>query len=71
MRVPVKRHALPVYKKNRIASLLCIFETTIVWMCLANKQARYFEFNTKQPIYHVLETRFGPFLVLRNERSRN
>ena len=23
------RHALPIYKKNRIASLLCIFETTI------------------------------------------
>ena len=29
MRVAVKSHALPVYKKNRIASLLCIFEITI------------------------------------------
>ena len=29
MRVAVKSHALPIYKKNRIASLLCIFETTI------------------------------------------
>ena len=29
MRVAVNSHALPVYKKNRIASLLCIFETTI------------------------------------------
>ena len=29
MRVVVKNHALPVYKKNRIASLLCIFESTI------------------------------------------
>ena len=29
MRVAVKNHALPVYKKNRIASLLCIFESTI------------------------------------------
>ena len=30
MRVAVENHALPVYKKNRIASLLCIFESTIV-----------------------------------------
>ena len=29
MRVAVKSHNLPVHKKNRIASLLCIFETTI------------------------------------------
>ena len=29
MRVAVKSHALPIYKKNRIASLLCVFETTI------------------------------------------
>ena len=29
MRVAVKNHALPVYKKNRIAPLLCIFESTI------------------------------------------
>ena len=28
MRMAVNSHALPVYKKNRIASLLCIFETT-------------------------------------------
>ena len=27
--VAMKSHALPVYKKNKIASLLCIFETTI------------------------------------------
>ena len=30
MRVTVKNHALPVYKKNRIASFLCIFETIII-----------------------------------------
>ena len=30
MRVAVKSNASPVYKKNTIASLLCIFETTIV-----------------------------------------
>ena len=29
MRVAVENYALPVYKKNRIASLLCIFESTI------------------------------------------
>ena len=30
MREAVNSHALPIYEKNRIASLLCIFETTIV-----------------------------------------
>ena len=29
MRVAVNSHALPVYKKNRFASLPCIFETII------------------------------------------
>ena len=29
MGIAVKTHALPVYKKHRIASLLCIFESTI------------------------------------------
>ena len=29
MRVAVKNHALPVFKKNRLALLLCIFETII------------------------------------------
>ena len=32
MRVAVKNHALPVFKKNRIALLLCIFETIIFAM---------------------------------------
>ena len=31
MRMAVNSHALPVYNKHRIASLLCIFETTIVY----------------------------------------
>ena len=29
MRVAVNSHALPVHKKKRIASLICIFETTV------------------------------------------
>ena len=29
MRMAVNSLALPIYKKNRFASLLCIFETTI------------------------------------------
>ena len=29
MRVAVNNHSLPIYKKNRIASLLCIFKSTI------------------------------------------
>ena len=39
MRVAVISHALPIYKKKRIASLLCIFETTI----LSNKITPYFQ----------------------------
>ena len=30
MREAVNNHALPIYKKNRRASLLCIFESTIM-----------------------------------------
>ena len=36
MRVAVIIHALPIYKKNRIASLLCIFETTIFLLFVIN-----------------------------------
>ena len=32
MRVAMNSHALPTYKKNRIASLLCNFETTIEYI---------------------------------------
>ena len=32
MRVAVISHALPVYKKNRIASLPSIFETIVVYV---------------------------------------
>ena len=35
MRGSVNSHALPVYKQNRIASLLCIFET-IIYGCIYN-----------------------------------
>ena len=35
MRVAVNSHALPVYTKNRIASLLCIFETIILHVRMA------------------------------------
>ena len=41
MRVAVNSHALHIYKKNRIASLLCIFETIIEpdFPCLADEIA--------------------------------
>ena len=45
MRVTVKSHALPVYKKNRIVSLLCIFESTIhviVMRCAIKLQLIFF-----------------------------
>ena len=32
MRAAVKNHTLPVFKKNRIALLLCIFETIIQYV---------------------------------------
>ena len=39
----VKNHALPVCKKNRIASLLCIFESIIKpdFPCLADEIANH------------------------------
>ena len=46
MCVAVNSHALPVYKKNRIASLLCIFETTIILFC-------------KYTVLYILHTKFG------------
>ena len=39
MRVAVNSHALPIYKKNRIASLLCIFETTLSLVSFCDKSA--------------------------------
>ena len=39
MRVAVNSHALPVYKKNRIASLPGIFETTILVQTAKDKWA--------------------------------
>ena len=37
MRVAVNSHALPVYKENRIASLLCIFENTITFLFISRR----------------------------------
>ena len=39
MHVAVNNHALPVFKKNRIASLLCIFETIIHILLLQQQQS--------------------------------
>ena len=46
MRMAVNSHALPIYKKSKIASLLCIFETTIIclFVCLLDLM-RYVEVN--------------------------
>ena len=41
MCVAVNSHALPIYKKNRIASLLCIFETTIDNLHMQHGDNRY------------------------------
>ena len=47
MRVAVKSHALPVYKKNRIASLLFIFETIIIFIVTHSfSEIIYFELFT-------------------------
>ena len=50
MRVAVTNHALPFYKKNRIASLLCIFETTIASLI---RQSGYLQI-TEIPRFDVL-----------------
>ena len=38
VRVTVNSHALPVHKKNRVTSLLCIFETTVHSQYLGSKK---------------------------------
>ena len=45
VRVAVNSHALPVHKKNRITSLLCIFETIILWVsCPGRPISLYFDY---------------------------
>ena len=52
VRVAVNSHALPVHKKNRITSLLCIFET-IIQVCFTSKSfSRYYS------AYLVIERKF-------------
>ena len=41
MRVAVNSHALPVYKKYSIASLICIFETTTLFCLCELLLAKY------------------------------
>ena len=57
MRIAVKNHALPVYKKNRIASLLCIFENTIMKKCKDKHFIQLNLFNWSITIsWHVLSS---------------
>ena len=51
MRVTVKSHALPVYKKNRIVSLLCIFESIVVIHSFDTKKTQN-GVNKKDKIMH-------------------
>ena len=70
MRVAVNSHALPIYKKNRIASLLCIFETIIVayenhCLCVYKKvshlpsQLGIFVFTFTVKRFHI----YGPYYI--------
>ena len=57
VRVAVNSHALPVHKKNRITSLLCIFETIIhvsVYCVKNNASIRLYQPNFKMHDVHVL-----------------
>ena len=55
MREAVNNHALPIYKKNRVASLLCIFESTIPVYCVTNNASiRLYQPNFKMHDVHVL-----------------
>ena len=53
MRVAVKNHALPVFMKNRIALLLCIFETIIA---LHKEESIYI--NSKMGVYCLTKKAF-------------
>ena len=64
VRVAVNSHALPVHKKNRITSLLCIFETIILYnifvgggteLVLTDNGALCTKVTLCQPKYHNLK----------------
>ena len=66
MRVAVINHALPIFKKNRIASLLCIFETKIPGISNTLRE-KYLGLYTNVLYYsanHVYRRRPGPGHVL-------
>ena len=67
MLVAVNNHTLPIYKKNRIASLLCIFETTICALCF--RQDRYSP--VKSSIYNMPQTTPGMFVLKRELGGKN
>ena len=58
MLIAVKNHALPVYKKNRIASLLCIFESTIA-CCIGLKSII-----THEDLHHNVNVDTRNFAIL-------
>ena len=75
MRVAVNSHALPVYKKNRIASLLCIFEAMILSITLLQNIANTL-FNTigeiKSPLLYCFrfETILNSWMLSQKYRQR-
>ena len=75
MRVAVNSHDLPVYKKNRIASLLCIFEAMILSITLLQNIANTL-FDTigeiKSPLLYCFrfETILNSWMLSQKYRKR-
>ena len=59
MRVAVNSHALPIYKKNSIASLLCIFETTIYTYSWSKYNLIYLLHATLVEVSNLSEVKIG------------
>ena len=70
MHVAVNNHALPVYKNNRITSLLCIFESTIVNINLVDRNGyKYRQFFPTEEVHFLNHRRRYFFTFLEFQLS--
>ena len=67
MRLAVNSHALPIYKKKRIASLLCIFETTINFSYIIDFIIRS---NPISATYTLQQTTISNFAAVKKTKKR-
>ena len=64
MRVAVNSHALPVRKKNRITSLLCIFETTVPLLLVQTNSTWYTKLSDHNYTVHILYYQIKTILLV-------